>query len=144
MRKTMTAALVFVVATFAGGAALAYGGHGGGGHGGGGGGGHWGGGGHGGGYHGHGWYGGWGYGVYGVPFYWPGVYGYGYYDPYYDGGDYDYYDEGPPPGVQVPPGPQQNYWYYCDASKSYYPYVKSCANAWQPVPAAPPPSEQPQ
>jgi hypothetical protein len=29
-------------------------------------------------------------------------------------------------------------WYYCDASKAYYPYVKECLGGWRPV--APPPS----
>lgn len=35
-----------------------------------------------------------------------------------------------PPPVAVP---QTNYWYYCPASKSYYPYVKKCRQAWQKV-----------
>lgn len=25
------------------------------------------------------------------------------------------------------------YWYYCADSRAYYPYVKECAGAWQPV-----------
>ena len=25
------------------------------------------------------------------------------------------------------------YWYYCPASKTYYPYVKSCEEPWQAV-----------
>jgi hypothetical protein len=29
-------------------------------------------------------------------------------------------------------------WYYCDASKKYYPYVKQCAGGWREVPATPP------
>ncbi len=29
-------------------------------------------------------------------------------------------------------------WYYCDASKAYYPYVKDCPAGWRPV--APQPS----
>jgi hypothetical protein len=36
--------------------------------------------------------------------------------------------------------PQENspYWYYCAESKTYYPYVKSCASGWQQVtPQAP-------
>lgn len=28
-------------------------------------------------------------------------------------------------------------WYYCDASKHYYPYVKECRSGWRPVPARP-------
>ena len=31
------------------------------------------------------------------------------------------------------------YWYYCRASKAYYPYVKSCAGKWEKVPSTPPP-----
>ena len=30
-------------------------------------------------------------------------------------------------------------WYYCDASKTYYPYVKECVSGWRAVPATPPP-----
>jgi hypothetical protein len=26
-------------------------------------------------------------------------------------------------------------WYYCDASKTYYPYVKQCSSGWRAVPA---------
>jgi hypothetical protein len=151
MRKTIAAAatLGLIATIFAGGGALAYGGHGGGGGGGGhGGGGFHGGGGHGGGWHGGGyghggWYGGyggygWGIGLYGAPYWGYGYYGdpgYGYYD------DSDAYPDmgydGPPPGAQAAPGADQSYWYYCGASKSYYPYVKTCAQQWQPVPPAP-------
>ena len=57
-----------------------------------------------------------------------------------------------PPAVIVRPAepvtyieqPQANepsgWWYYCDASKGYYPYVKECPSGWQRVPPAPPPS----
>jgi hypothetical protein len=31
-------------------------------------------------------------------------------------------------------------WYYCDASKTYYPYVKQCSSGWRSVPAQPAPS----
>jgi len=31
-------------------------------------------------------------------------------------------------------------WYYCDASRTYYPYVKQCAAGWREVPAQPAPS----
>jgi hypothetical protein len=31
------------------------------------------------------------------------------------------------------------WWYYCDASKGYYPYVKECLTGWQRVPPTPPP-----
>jgi hypothetical protein len=29
------------------------------------------------------------------------------------------------------------YWYYCDSSRNYYPYVSYCPEGWRPVPAAP-------
>jgi hypothetical protein len=31
-------------------------------------------------------------------------------------------------------------WYYCDASKTYFPYVKECTSGWRSVPAQPVPS----
>lgn len=45
---------------------------------------------------------------------------------------------------QVEAAPQQqrasgDWWYYCEASRSYYPYVKTCPAGWQRVPPAPPP-----
>ncbi|MGS0977534.1 hypothetical protein [Burkholderia glumae] len=65
----------------------------------------------------------------------------------------------PPPVVAVPldPGPPPEYveqgappaeaagtppldpgsWYYCSASKRYYPYVKTCPSGWREVPARP-------
>ena len=59
----------------------------------------------------------------------------------------------PPPVVAVPvaPGPPPEYvekgqpqddgdanvWYYCDASKHYYPHVKTCKSGWRSVPARP-------
>jgi hypothetical protein len=44
----------------------------------------------------------------------------------------------PPPAVYTPPAPlQQNSaaqnWYYCDASRAYYPHVTSCASGWREV-----------
>lgn len=29
--------------------------------------------------------------------------------------------------------PAEQYWYYCAASKGYYPYVKECPGGWQKV-----------
>ena len=97
-------------------------------------------------WHGHGgWHGGW-HGGYccgiGLGFWgWP-AYPYPYYPDYYA---YPYY---PPaaPAVAVPAAPAApatapaaaNTWYYCSESKAYYPYVQTCASAWQPVPATPP------
>ena len=34
-----------------------------------------------------------------------------------------------------------NYWYYCQASQGYYPYVKACPGGWLKV--APKPEDQP-
>lgn len=70
-----------------------------------------------------------------------------------------YYYYPPPPVVAVPsapttyveqgqpdagpgPGPAQasGTWYYCEGSRTYYPYVKQCPGGWREVPAQPPPS----
>jgi len=32
-----------------------------------------------------------------------------------------------------------DYWYYCEESKAYYPYVKTCPTGWQKVSPTPPP-----
>lgn len=38
----------------------------------------------------------------------------------------------------APPGTEEGYWYFCRPTKTYYPYVKTCAEAWQTVtPQAP-------
>lgn len=44
----------------------------------------------------------------------------------------------PPPQVYIEQSPapaavEPQYWYYCAASKSYYPYVKECPVGWQKV-----------
>jgi hypothetical protein len=36
------------------------------------------------------------------------------------------------------PGNAPGTWYYCDAAKAYYPYVKRCTAGWREVPATPP------
>lgn len=41
----------------------------------------------------------------------------------------------PPSVAAIPPPPQV--WYFCPEANGYYPYVKSCANGWQTVPATP-------
>jgi len=82
--------------------------------------------------------------VIGAPFYpW-------YYPPYY------YY---PPAVVAVPAAPttyieqgssrpasssRASYWYYCEASKTYYPYVKECPEGWLRVVPQTPPRATPQ
>lgn len=40
----------------------------------------------------------------------------------------------PPPAAAAP----LNHWYYCSATRSYYPYVKECSSAWQKVAPQPP------
>lgn len=58
------------------------------------------------------------------------VYPYPYPDPYI-----------PPVVVEQPtpaPQPTAQFWYYCDASNGYYPYVSSCPSDWKLVPATPP------
>ena len=35
--------------------------------------------------------------------------------------------------------PSGDWWYYCEATRGYYPYVKTCPSGWQRVPPAPPP-----
>lgn len=42
----------------------------------------------------------------------------------------------PAPAPAAAPAPQS--WYYCEASRAYYPYVSSCAAGWKQVPATPP------
>jgi hypothetical protein len=48
----------------------------------------------------------------------------------------------PPPAAHPPasyaPPPVRNAYYFCPASKRYYPYVANCPVAWRPVPTTPP------
>src|SRR5690348_6527215 len=39
---------------------------------------------------------------------------------------------------QPAPQAQQSYWYYCESSRGYYPYVKECPTGWKAVPPTPP------
>ena len=41
----------------------------------------------------------------------------------------------PPMAAQAPQA--SNTWYYCRDSQGYYPYVRECKSAWEPVPATP-------
>lgn len=152
MRSTKTAILFFLLCLTGLSDAFAYGGgHGGGrytgsGHG------YYG---HGGGYYGHGYYGhGYGYGGIGVtigPYWAPWGYPGSYYgSPYYSpvvieqAGPQIYIEQQEnqllqsSPAVAPVPAPQTNYWYYCRASKGYYPYVKDCPGGWQKVSPQPP------
>jgi hypothetical protein len=79
----------------------------------------------------------WGPPLYPRPYYYPSPYWYP--GPYY----------APAPIVVVPPAPQvyieqqaapveeapedRRYWYYCQDSRNYYPYVKECPRGWQKV-----------
>jgi hypothetical protein len=81
----------------------------------------------------------------GLPFWYPYAYPYPY--------PYAYPVYSPPVVVQAPPpvyvqreppppapAPIQ-YWYYCQASQTYYPYVKECPGGWmQVVPQTSPPA----
>ena len=52
-----------------------------------------------------------------------------------------YIEQGATPQASTPaPAPDQ-YWYYCEASQAYYPYVRECLNGWRKV--APQPSDLP-
>jgi hypothetical protein len=71
----------------------------------------------------------------GGSFLWPGYY----YGPGYYGPPYPYYY----PATAAPAEPlmQDPYWYYCEESRTYYPYVKECPGGWLPVvPNTAPPS----
>ena len=46
------------------------------------------------------------------------------------------------PGYYPAAVPAVEYWYYCQPSAAYYPYVQECPTEWQPVvPTAPSPDE---
>lgn len=60
---------------------------------------------------------------------------------------YYYY---PPPVVVAPPAAppvyvererDENFWYYCEQERGYYPYVKQCPGGWKRVPPTPPPGQ---
>jgi hypothetical protein len=43
-----------------------------------------------------------------------------------------------PLALQAPEAaPPTPYWYYCEASGAYYPYVATCPGGWRPVPVMP-------
>ena len=149
-KRSIVLPAAMALATAVSGSALAapgHGGwHGGGGHGGGG---HWGG---------HGW--GWGAGaviggavVAGAllsPWYYrPYYYDYGPAYPAYYPAPYPvvvesapstvYVEQASAPRVAAAPD-SGNWWYYCNESRAYYPYVRECPSQWQrvaPQPAAP-------
>ena len=84
-------------------------------------------------------YPGWWY--YPPPYYYPPVHPY-YYDPYYypgapyASGNTTYIEQSAP---ETPAQPQEQWWYYCEPAKAYYPYVRECASGWKRVSPTPPP-----
>lgn len=84
-------------------------------------------------------------------FYYPYTYPSPYYYPYYRYYPYPepYYYATPPdvpsqqPAIRAEPAPA--YWYFCKSRNAYYPYIRSCPEAWQAVPAVPalPPTSSP-
>ena len=71
-----------------------------------------------------------------VPYYYPPAVPY-YYPPtvVVPAASSNYVEQGQP---AVAPSANSSSWFYCDASKTYYPYVKQCAGGWRQVPAQPP------
>jgi len=45
-----------------------------------------------------------------------------------------------PPAASAGNSNTQNYWYYCEQSDGYYPYVKECPAGWKQVTPSPPPT----
>ena len=41
------------------------------------------------------------------------------------------------PGAASSPAAETGWWYYCDQSRGYYPYVRECPTGWQRVPPSP-------
>jgi hypothetical protein len=91
--------------------------------------------------------------VVGVPFYWGAPYYPYYYPPYYyPPYGYPAYGYYPPAAASSPPvyvekGAQgeapggSDYWYYCEQSQAYYPYVKECPGGWKREVPRPPPGQ---
>jgi hypothetical protein len=89
---------------------------------------------------------------FGNGFYSPGYYSRGYYSPYGYGPSVTYgvplytppvvIQQAPPVYIEQPAmnadASASNYWYYCAPTRSYYPYVGSCTEAWQRVSPVPP------
>lgn len=47
----------------------------------------------------------------------------------------------PPPPSGVQPRDNSPYWYYCPASRTYYPYVRGCSSDWQQITPPPQPGD---
>ncbi len=69
------------------------------------------------------------------PYYYPPVYPYPYYPPTVITVPVQppTYIEAPQAAAPAPDTSAQNWWYYCDESRTYYPYVKECPAGWQRV-----------
>ena len=74
---------------------------------------------------------------FGWPGYWYAPYPYYYYPPYYAYPSVvvreqptTYIERGDAAPVREA---RRDWWYYCPETKTYYPYVKECANGWQKV-----------
>ena len=52
-----------------------------------------------------------------------------------------YIERGAAPQASEPPSAPDQYWYYCEASRTYYPYVSECSGGWRKV--VPQPSDLP-
>ncbi len=44
-----------------------------------------------------------------------------------------YIEQTPPPVPIAPPVAPTSYWYYCAATRAYYPYVNECPGGWMKV-----------
>ena len=44
-----------------------------------------------------------------------------------------YIEQTPPPVTTAPPTAPTSYWYYCAATRAYYPYVNECPGGWMKV-----------
>ncbi|SDG69506.1 hypothetical protein [Propionivibrio dicarboxylicus] len=49
-----------------------------------------------------------------------------------------YIEQTPPPVTTAAPGAANNVWYYCAATRAYYPYVNECPGGWMKVLPEPP------
>ena len=75
------------------------------------------------------------------PYYYPPTYGYApsyYYPPAVAAPAYAPTYPAQAPAQAAPAQPQANWWYYCAASKGYYPYVRECPGGWSRVSPQPP------
>ena len=67
-----------------------------------------------------------------------------YYPPYYYPYPYPYYEPVAYPAQpvtyveQYAPAEPTGWWYYCEPTRTYYPYVRECPSGWLRVPATPP------